>query len=298
MKNSNSGMRKVEARTGVVFILPALFFYMVFRFLPMLGSLSFSFFKWEGFSFHTMEFIGFSNYEELMHDPVYLVAFKNTFVILFFAVFIQVTFALILALLLENDLPGSRVFRGIYFIPTVLSYVMVGLLFTLIFSTSLGLVNPMLKAMGLESLIRPWLGEKNSALAIVIIVHAWKNFGLSMFIFISGLSSIDQDLYASASISGANRWQKLIYITLPSIREVIAVVVVLASIEVFKNFDLVYVLTNGGPNHKTETMATWMYKQGFSYSNMGYGSSIAVTILIVALVITLLQLKFFRESKQ
>jgi ABC-type sugar transport system permease subunit len=196
---------------------------------------------------------------------------------------------LTLAVLLEQGLRGSNFFRGVFFIPTVMSFVVVGIVFMLLLSPELGLVNPLLRGVHLGGLQRAWLGERATALPTVIGVDVWKNFGLSMFLFVAGLKSIPREYYEAASIDGANAWQRFWSITLPALRPVTAVVVTLASINTLKLFDLVYVMTAGGPNHSSEVLTTWMYQQGFKFNNMGYGSAIAVVLLIVTFILTAIQ---------
>lgn len=286
--------RKTFRETGVIFLFlaPAFIFYLLFLFLPLFGNLVISFYDWSGYSIHNLKFVGLSNYVELLLvDPVFWRAFWHNLVFIFFSITITVTLGLIIALLLEMGLGFSKFFRGVFFIPNVLSFVVIGILFTLILSPEFGLVNPSLKRVGLGHLARAWLGEPGTVLFSVISIRIWRTFGFSMFLFIAALKSIPLELYEAARIDGADYWRSLWYITLPLLKEISIVVIVLAMINSFKLFDLVYVMTYGGPCHASEVIATWSFMQGFSYDRMGYGCAIAVMLFLIIFVFTLINLR-------
>ena len=272
-----------------LFVLPALAFYAVFLALPIVGVVVISLLDWSGLSMNDIAWAGLDNYQTLASDPVFWQALLHNVVFIGVGASAMVVLGLTLAVLLEQGLRGSNFFRGVFFIPTVMSFVVVGIVFMLLLSPELGLVNPLLRGLHLGGLQRAWLGERATALPTVIGVDVWKNFGLSMFLFVAGLKSIPREYYEAASIDGANAWQRFWSITLPALRPVTAVVVTLASINTLKLFDLVYVMTAGGPNHSSEVLTTWMYQQGFKFNNMGYGSAIAVVLLIVTFVLTAIQ---------
>ncbi len=273
-----------------LFILPALSFYAVFLALPIVGVVIISLLNWSGLSMSDIAWAGADNYVTLANDPVFWQALLHNMIFIGGGATAMVILGLILAVLLERGVAGSNFFRGAFFIPTVMSMVVVGIVFMLILSPELGLINPLLRGAHLGGLQRAWLGERATALPTVIGVDVWKNFGLSMFLFVAGLKSIPREYYEAASIDGANGWKQFWTITLPALRPVTAVVVTLASINSLKLFDLVYVMTAGGPNHSSEVLTTWMYQQGFKFNNMGYGSAIAVVLLIVTFVLTAIQL--------
>lgn len=283
--------QKIRNASPWLFILPALLFYVIFLVIPVLGTTLISFFDWDGISFQTIKFLGIGNYTKMMTDQVFFKALFNNLVLVVFAVIIEVIFSLGLAVLLERGLPLSKFFRGIYFIPTVMSFVVVGIVFTLFLSPSLGVFNQVLESIGLGNWTYAWLGDKRTALPIIVLIQVWKQFGLSMFLLIAGLETIPDELYEASCIDGSNAWKDLIYISLPGLKQVIAVVIMLSVIHCFKSFDLVYVMTSGGPNHATEILITWMYTQGFLYNNLGYGSAIAVVLLVITLLLSFLQLR-------
>ena len=273
-----------------LFVLPALSFYAVFLALPIVGVVVISLLNWSGLSMNDVAWAGLDNYRTLAGDPVFWQALLHNVIFIGGGASTMVVLGLALAVLLEQGMRGSNFFRGVFFIPTVMSMVVVGIVFMLLLSPELGLVNPLLRGVHLGGLQRAWLGERATALPTVIGVDVWKNFGLSMFLFVAGLKGISREYYEAASIDGANAWQRFWSITMPALRPVTAVVVTLVSINTLKLFDLVYVMTAGGPNHSSEVLTTWMYQQGFKFNNMGYGSAIAVVLLIVTFVLTTIQL--------
>jgi ABC-type sugar transport system permease subunit len=291
------GRRAVALIEPYLFVLPALVFYAIFLALPIVGVLIISLLTWSGLSMNDIAWAGLTNYQALANDPVFWQALLHNLIFIGGGASAVVVLGLTLAVLLEQGLRGSNFFRGVFFIPTVLSFVVVGIVFMLILSPELGLINPLLRGAHLGGLQRAWLGERATALPTVIGVDVWKNFGLSMFLFVAGLKGIPREYYEAASIDGANAWQRFSSITLPALRPVTAVVVTLASINSLKLFDLVYVMTAGGPNHSSEVLTTWMYQQGFKFNNMGYGSAIAVVLLIVTFVLTAIQLKVLSRGQ-
>lgn len=271
------------------FILPTLLFYSIFLALPIAGVVVISLLDWSGLSMTNVGWAGVDNYVALASDGVFWQALVHNVVFIGLGATAMVCLGLVLAVLLEQGLPGSNLFRGIYFVPTIMANVVVGIIFVLLLSPDLGLVNPLLRAVGLGGFGRAWLGDPSTALPTVIGIDVWKQFGLSMFLFVAGLKGIPAELYEAADIDGATAWQRFWSITLPALRPVTAVVMALASINTLKVFDLVYVMTMGGPNHRSEVLTTWMYQQGFKFNNMGYGAAIAVALLVVTLVLTVVQ---------
>jgi len=274
-----------------LFVLPALFFYTVFLALPILGTVLISLLNWSGISLNDIQWAGLANYGALAQDHIFWQALRHNLIFILTGASAIVVVGLFLAVLLENGLPGSNFFRGAFFIPTVMSMVVVGIVFMLILSPELGLINPMLRRVGLDSWTRAWLGDPRTALGTIVAADVWKNFGFAMFLFVAGLKNIDSELYEAASIDGSNAWQSFWRITMPVLWPVTTLVIVLISINTLKLFDLVYVMTHGGPNHASEVLTTWMYFQGFMFNNMGYGSAIAVVLLTVTFVLTLVQFR-------
>lgn len=280
------------------FLLPALVFYVVFLLVPLLGTLALSLTEWTGFNFADIRFVGSDNFRAMGQDPVFWQSLRHNVGFLGGSVVLKTVVALLLALALDQRLPFSNLFRGVYLMPAVISLVVVGVVFTLLFSPSLGLVNPFLTAIGLGRFAGAWLGDPALALPILIVIDAWHGFGLYMFLFISRLIAIPQDLHDAAFVDGANGWQDIRDVTLPLMKSMVAMVVLLAAIESLKMFSLVYVMTKGGPSHATEVLSTWAYFQAFTANKIGYGSAILVVLLIITFVLAYIQVTRFQFADE
>lgn len=294
--------RSIAARApqwllALPFLAPALVFYLIFLMVPLLGTLALSLTEWSGFNIANIEFVGLTNFRALGGDVVFLQSLRNNVAFLLGAVFLKTTIALLLALALDQRLPFSNLFRGIYLMPTVISLVVVGVVFTLVLSPSLGLINPFLTAIGLGQFAGAWLGNPRMALPLVIVIDVWHGFGLYMFLFISRLIAIPQDLHDAAFVDGASGWQDIVHITLPLMKSMVAMVVLLASIDALKLFAIVYVMTKGGPNHATEVLSTWAYFQAFTANKVGYGSAILVVLLVITFILAYIQVTRFQAQE-
>jgi raffinose/stachyose/melibiose transport system permease protein len=283
---------------AIPFLAPALFFYAIFLLMPLLGALALSVTSWSGFNIADIEFVGLDNFRALGSDSVFWQSLQHNLFFLVGSVFLKTVIALALALALDQNLPFSNFFRGVYLMPTVISLVVVGIVFGLVLSPSLGLINPFVKAIGLGQFAGAWLGDPNLALPIVIAIDVWHGFGLYMFLFISRLIAIPQDLHDAAFVDGANGWQDILHITLPLMKSMVAMVVLLASIEALKLFSIVYVMTKGGPNHATEVLSTWAYFQAFTANKVGYGSAILVVLLIITFALAYIQVTRFQVQEE
>jgi raffinose/stachyose/melibiose transport system permease protein len=275
--------------TAYLLLAPGLLFYIPFHFLPILGVIAFSLFKWKGYSFASMQWLGMENYVRMASDKYFWNALLHNVEIVIVVVIVQTVLALALALTLEQKFRGSTFFRGVYFMPTVLSMVVVGILFSLILSPSQGLMNALLRAIGLDKIQPAWLGEPTLALIVLMAVQVWKGFGLSLFLFIAGLEAISEELLDAAKVDGASGWTIIWRIIIPLLRETTTVVIILITIGCFKTFDLVMSMTGGGPFFATEVLSVRMYNQTFDYNRVGYGSAIAVVLFIITFSASALQ---------
>jgi raffinose/stachyose/melibiose transport system permease protein len=283
---------------AVPFIAPSLLFYAIFLIVPLLGTVALSFTDWSGISFSHIRFTGLANYRQLGSDPVFWESLQHNIVFLAGAIFLKAMVALLLALALEQRLRFSDFFRGVYLMPTVISLVVVGIVFSLALSPSLGLINPFLQAIGLGQFAGSWLGDPQRVLPIIIVIDTWQGFGLYMFLFITRLIAIPQELHEAAYVDGANGRQDIWHITLPLLKSTGAMVVLLAAIESLKAFALIYVMTNGGPNHQSEVLSTWAYFNGFTANKVGYGSAILVFLLIITFVLAYIQVTRFQPKEE
>lgn len=299
-RRASSRTRRTKARketlTAYLFIAPAMLFYVTFLALPTLGTVATSFFDWSGTSLSQLDWVGLDNYSELAGDPVFKKALVHNVVFIVVGATLAVAIGLVLAVMLDRDLPGSRFLRGAFFVPSVLSLIVVGVVFGLIASPELGLVNPFLEAIGLGGLQRAWLGDSQTALPSVIAATVWRDFGFAMLIFVAGLKTFDTQLFEAARLDGANGFQIFRRITLPLLRPVTVTVYVLITIAMLKLFDLVYVMTAGGPNYSSEVLSTWMYAQAFQFDRLGYGSSIAVFLLALTVVVGIVHVRTAKDN--
>jgi len=296
MVTKGKAVRRHEWILALPFVAPSFIFYTLFLVVPLIGTVLLSFTDWSGISFSDIRFIGLGNYKQLGADPVFWASLQHNVIFLLGAIFFKVTVALLLALALEQRLRFSNFFRGIYLMPTVISLVVVGIVFNLALSPSLGMINPFLQAVGLGSFAGGWLGDPQKVLPIIIVIDTWQGFGLYMFLFITQLITIPQELHEAAYIDGANGRQDIWYLTLPLLKSTAAMVVLLAAIESLKAFALIYVMTNGGPNHQSEVLSTWAYFNGFTANKVGYGSAILVFLLIITFALAYIQVTRFQRK--
>jgi raffinose/stachyose/melibiose transport system permease protein len=271
--------------TVFLFLLPASLVYCLFNVYGVAMTFYYSTLKWTGIG-TSMQSIGIANFTRLIKDPLLWHSLKNNLILVVVSIAVQLPLGLVLALLINSKVKGTKVFRTIYFMPMLLSTVATGILWSLFYDPNFGLLNSFLEKVGLSMLKTGWLGDERTAMAAVLITICWQYTPLYMILMKAGLTNIPQELYESARIDGATGNKAFWYITLPLMKETIKISAVLSLVGSLKYFDLTYVMTGGGPNGATELMATYMYKKGFVEFNMGYGSAVAAFMFIVALGIT------------
>ncbi len=293
--------RKAHARPyqAYLFILPGLLLYAVFVLLPVVNTFRFSFTEWTGFS--EPVFNGLENYIELLDDKDFWTAISHNFFFVIFYTILPILLGLFLtSLLTRRKLRGMALFRTGLFIPYVMSPVVVGIIWRWMFALD-GPVNQMLTTVGLETLTRPWLGDFSAAPYAVGGVGIWVMYGLCMVIFIAGAQSINEELYDTAVVFGANAWQQFRYVTLPGLRQQILVAFVITFIAAMRLFDLIFVLTSGGgPGKTTLVTSVLLYTEAFNQNHAGYGAAIAVvlTVIIVAVSVVVLRLQSREERAE
>jgi len=278
-----------------LFIAPALIIYSLYVIYPILTTLNYSFFEWNGIS--DKVFIGLDNYTKMLNDDVFWISLKNNAWVVLASVFIQIPLGLLMALFLFAPIRGIRFFNGIYFIPFLMSTVAVGILWRLMYDPINGTINQLINFLGFENIA--WLSDKNTAIFSVLLVIVWQFAPFYMILFKAGIVGISEEMYEAADIDGANYLQKFAKITLPLLAPTIVTSSILAIVGSLKSFDLFYIMTGGGPNHGTEILGTYMYKQAFVNFNMGYGSAIAFVMFILALVVVIIiqYLDYYRKKK-
>lgn len=281
-------------------VMPALFFYTLFLIVPMLGTVVISFTEWSGINFATARFNGLDNFSRMLGDQFFWKALRNTFYFAFFTLTLEFGLALLTAILLESNVRFAEVFRGIFFVPSVLSLTVIGLLFSFILDPTLGILDRFLRAVGLEGPALGWLGTPGVNLGVVIAVHIWRHFGFTMFLIIAGLQSVSRELQEAARLDGATPWQLTTRITLPLITDVLIIAAVLSTITAMRVFDLVYVMTRGGPYHASETVITYIYDLGLGSgrTQQGYATAISFVLMVLILAISALQLWLTRRIRR
>ncbi|QYR21024.1 sugar ABC transporter permease [Paenibacillus sp. sptzw28] len=282
----------------LLFTLPALVIYTAFFLLPIVGNAYLSLFDWNGGN-TKMRFVGLDNFIRLLtDDKEFASALWHNAVYMVTVVLIQLTLALIFALILAKKLWGGNFFKTIFLLPVVLSNVTLALVWSYMFDPMNGFLNSLLQSTGLSFLTRNWLGDPGTALFSIAFVNSWQYVGYSMVIFIAGLLTIPESLYEAADIDGASRFRKFIHVTVPLLMPAIMMNVVLATTGSLKVFDLIYIITPpGGPvSSSTEVLGTLIYKIGFTYGEMGYASAVSLVLLIVIMIVGFVQIRLFRAK--
>ncbi|GHI28138.1 carbohydrate ABC transporter permease [Streptomyces hydrogenans] len=284
---SSSGCRRWAAWASVAwFLVPALVLFLVFVLAPIVVAVWTGFFKWGGIG-PMDDFVGFGNYTKLFDDQVFLGDLGRGLYLILMSVLVQLPFALFTAVLLNQKLRGRAVYRMLFFAPYILSEVVTAVLFTMIFLPGAGMADHLAGFFGLEGLQGKWLADPSTVMPTLFVVMIWKYFGFHMMLFLAGLQSIPSEILEAASIDGAGAWQRFRHITLPLLGPTIRISVFLSIIGSIQLFDLVWVMTAGGPNHSSETMAIAMFQFGFKRYQVGYASAISVVLFMISLVFSL-----------
>jgi raffinose/stachyose/melibiose transport system permease protein len=269
-------------RFMIVGLLPSLLIYTLFVFVPVLWSAYYGFFNWSGIG--AAKFIGLKNYVEIFHDHVFWRALKNNVIFVLASVFGQLPIALILAIVLHKNTFFQRFLRSAIFMPMVLSSVIIGMIWQYIYHPQIGILNFLLDDLGLGRWKLQWLSDEHIAIFSMVPPLVWSFVGLYLIIFSSAFQNIPGDIHDAALIDGATGARKLFSITLPMIWNTLQVAIILCISGSLKSFDLVYVMTKGGPAHATELLATYMYNSTFSVYRYGYGSAISTSIVLISLL--------------
>ena len=276
--------------TIALFLLPALVLYLLLVVFPIFQAIRYSGYKWSGLGPLT-DFVGLDNFKRALQDDVFRGAVKHNAIIVALSLCIQLPFALGVAMLVNARLRGRALLRLLFFAPFVLSEVVTAVVFSLMLQPD-GLVNHSLDEAGLSALSADWLGSTSLVLYTCFVVISWKYFGFHMVLYLAGLQQIPRELEEAAAIDGANRRQIFRYITLPLLGPTIRISVFLSIIGAIQLFDLVWVLTGGGPVNASNTMAIYVVDWGFKRFQFGYASAVAVIMLVISLVFALLYQRF------
>ena len=280
-----------------LFVLPAVAIYTFFYISSVVKSLYLSFVKWNGIPLIEKKFVGLDNFINIFKDPAFYSALKNVGVFMLVSFLVIMPFAYLLALLVSSKyINGKRFFKTVYFLPSILPTAATGLMWTLILYKSGGALNTLLMKIGMGAAQQDWLGNPKLAILTVALVNAWIFIGYNMLIFVAGLTNIPEELIEAAKIDGANGFKEQIHIVLPLMKESFKIFSVLAIVGSFKVFDIIFIMTGGGPGGATDVPVTLLYDQAFKYNNFGYGSSIGMLILVASIICTLILNKVFKGN--
>lgn len=290
-------MNKVlgNKKSIAVFVLPAFLIYAIFVLVPIGYNVYVSFLQTDLMS--PSKFVGIKNYINLFQDKTFVGAVKNNILMVIGSLIAHLPLALFFGNILFQKIKGSHFFQTVFFLPSVICGVAVGLTWTFVYNSEFGLINKFLEMIGLGGLKQVWLADKNLALFCIIIVVIWQFVGYHMIIQIAAMKNISESYYEAAEIDGASKWVQFKSITFPLIKPILKVDAVLIITGSLKYYDLVAVMTGGGPNHATELMSTYMFYQGFRTLKYGYSAAIGVVLLLLCICSVLLSNFVFRSDR-
>lgn len=287
MANFQSNINKNDGLTALIFILPAVLGTLIFIIIPVFFSFSLSFVDWDLLS--PMRFVGLSNFKNVLTDSTFVQVLVNTFVFAISSSIFAVIIPLVLACILNTKIRGSNFYKTAYFLPFITPMIVIAIVWQWVFDPNIGLLNQIL-----HTHIK-WLYDTKFAMPALITVSVWKLVGYNMIIFLSGLSTINQEVLEAAKIDGANSWQVFKNVTVPLLSPTIFFVIVITSISSFQVFDLIYVMTQGGPDNSTMVLVYSIYKYAFEYFDVGKASAIAYILFAIIFVLVLCQWKLRKK---
>lgn len=286
-------MKSKERTAFILFcILPTLAIFSIFIVYPVTQVFIKSMYSSSGFGGNE-EFIGFANFVELFQDDIFIQSMKNTgflmLVVPVITLFLSLVFASILSF---GELREKHLYRTIFFFPSILSFVVIGILWAFIYHPNMGIINEVLNWMGLDQFALTWLGSKDTVLWAIALVMVWQAVGYYMVMYLAGMDGVPRELYEAASLDGANAVQQFFKITVPMLWEIIRITIIFSINGVLNiSFVIVIVMTAGGPNNASQVALTYMYKQAFVNANFGYAMAIAVIVFSVSLVLSFISNK-------
>lgn len=278
MLNSRTRMKL----TPWLFLIVPLIIYLIWVIGPTFYTFYLSLTNWDGLS--KPEFIGLRNYEKLLRDPVFKISLLNNLKWIVSFITIPVVAGLGLAMALNRAIPGAKFFKASFYSPMVLSLVVCGLIWGWMYQPANGLINEALRAIGLDSLTQGWLSDKNLVMWSIIVVAIWRQVGYVMVLYLAGLQGVDPGLIDASKVDGCNAWHTFRHVIFPLLAPVTVIVVTISIIDSLRAFDLVSVMTRGGPYNSSSVLANFMYIEAFNNYKMGYGGAISVILFLISLV--------------
>lgn len=290
---------RAEKLFAFSYLIPTLAIFILFCVIPYLKSFYMSFFKWSAFT-NTGVFVGLDNFKRLIKDPVILTALKNNLFLLFWCTLFTFVISIFFAnIVCRKRYRENAFFRILFFVPHVLSVTIVAILWSFLYNPSFGVINILLEKIGLGGLQRIWLGDKDVIMGALTVPMVWINVGFYLILFISAISNISPEIYESAEVDGANERRQFFSITLPCIWESVRTALAFFIITAFNySFELVYVMTKGGPNRASELLTTYLYEVAFVKSDFGYSSAIGMVLFVLTAGLVFLVLNVTKPKEE
>ena len=283
-------------KVSISFIAPAFIFFTLFIIVPTISSVYYSFTSWDGIS-PNVKFIGLANYKEIFTSARFGNALKNTVILTVFISICENVMALVLALIVDNVRWGKNAFRSAFYLPVLVSGIVSGFIWKIMYNYNFGTFNTILKNIGLEDARQDWLGNTSLTLIMIGLVLIWKGAGYYMIIYLASLQSVSTDLLEAAQIDGATAIQRFRHITIPMISGAFTINFTLSLINGLKVFDQINVMTDGGPGFTSETLVYLLYKVGFNEGRQGFGTAVGIMLLFIIIILNTLQQKFLRSRE-
>jgi raffinose/stachyose/melibiose transport system permease protein len=282
--------RSLTSQEGLVFILPTLLLFVVFVLYPIFYIFQASTLEWSGISKGT--FVGLSNYIKLFtSDWIFQITLRNSLYWVVLTIFPQMFLGFALAMMLNSRVIGRTIYRAIFYMPAIISPIVLGIVWQRIYNPFGGFLSDVARLTGLTFLRQAYLAEPSIAIFSCILVNVWEWTGFSMLLYLAGLQGLSQDVLDAASVDGANLWQRIRFVIWPMLRHVHLTLILLGVIGTLQTFALIFMLTKGGPNHASEMMPTYIFLQAFQLQSMGYASAVSVILLLLALVLSIFQVR-------
>ncbi|MCI2128490.1 MAG: sugar ABC transporter permease [Sphaerochaeta sp.] len=281
--------RKTD-KVAYLYILPITLLSLVFIYYCIGFTLYSSFTDWNGMS-PEMNFVGWANYVKLFHDKTFFTAVKNNLIFFAGTVFVQALVGFVLAVILKEKLPGTNLFKTIYFMPIAMATSVITGIFRILLNPTTGDINQFFRAIGWNALAKSWLGDPKLSLFSVICVNIFQWMGFSMIIYYAALMALPEDVYESAKLEGAGFWRTMVSLTFPMVRNTTDLLIILGIVGSLKTFDIVKLLTNGGPGRSSTVLNTYLYEKAFTNFAAGEAATIGICILIIAMLMSVAQIK-------
>jgi raffinose/stachyose/melibiose transport system permease protein len=292
-------MGRRDRKTIILYLAPTIVLIIMFLYIPIIINFINSLYNWGALS-PQKNFIGINNYVRLIQESVFWISIRNNIIFIVTSIICQIGVSLIIAAVLEEKFMrrSQNILSSIYFIPSLLMATVVGIVFKMFYSPSLGLINPFLNALGVDTTNIDLLGNSSSAIYAISAMSQWQFIGYNVILFLVAIQNVPEELYEAAVIDGAGPLKRFTHVTLPMVRDSVIINAIIVFTGAVRVFDEVFVTTNGGPGTSTETLSTYLYRMGFKNDQMGYASAIAFVIFIITFIIGIFQMKSYQFDEE